>query len=40
MNERAETIDASVDMLQKADVREARFVYAILCAMLGEEETV
>lgn len=37
MNERDKTIDTIVDMLQRADDREVRFVYVLLRAMLGEE---
>lgn len=39
MNERDKTIGMIADMLQRADAREARFVYVLLRAMLGEEET-
>lgn len=40
MNERDKTIGLITDMLQRATDREARFVYILLRAMLGEEEPV
>ena len=37
MSERDKIIGMITDMLQRADAREARFVYVLLLAMLGEE---
>ena len=39
MNERDTTIDTIVDMLQRADEREVRFVYVLLKTMLEGKET-
>lgn len=39
MNDRDELLSLVLDMLQRADYREVNFVYVLLRAMLGEEET-
>lgn len=39
MNDRAKTIGLITDMLSRASDRETRFVYMLLRAMIGEEET-
>ena len=38
MNERDELLPLVLDMLQRADDREVRFVYVLLRAMLDEKE--
>lgn len=37
MNDRNELLSLMLDALERANIREMRFVYVLLCAMLGDE---